>query len=199
MRTNTFIVRYAAVVLSIILSPRAEAACPKLIHFTTQTGVYAPGDMMQINFVLSCPGPERCGPCVLTFFIGSGCGAQIGFIAVEQIEPGVDVDIHATMIVPQNAPDGTYHVCLRAACKDECDWTCVGCQDCDCTEELITVDSPRIGDVNGDGAINVDDLIAVILAWGPCAEPCPPTCAADVNDDCAVNVDDLIAVILNWG
>jgi hypothetical protein len=51
------------------------------------------------------------------------------------------------------------------------------------------------GDVDGSGAVDVDDLIAVILGWGPCAAPCPP----DVNQSGAVDVDDLIAVILNWG
>jgi hypothetical protein len=55
------------------------------------------------------------------------------------------------------------------------------------------------GDVNGDGVVDVDDLIAVILGWGACADCPPPNCPADVNDDCAVDVDDLIAVILNWG
>jgi hypothetical protein len=57
---------------------------------------------------------------------------------------------------------------------------------------------PQIGDVNGDGTVDVDDLIAVILAWGNCPTP-PATCPADVNQSGAVDVDDLIAVILNWG
>jgi hypothetical protein len=54
------------------------------------------------------------------------------------------------------------------------------------------------GDVNGDGSVDVDDLIAVILAWGPCPAP-PADCPADVNNSGAVDVDDLIMVILNWG
>jgi uncharacterized membrane protein len=54
------------------------------------------------------------------------------------------------------------------------------------------------GDANGDGQVNVDDLIAVVIGWGPC--PAPPTpCPADVNNSGAVDVDDLIMVILNWG
>jgi hypothetical protein len=54
------------------------------------------------------------------------------------------------------------------------------------------------GDTNGDGVVNVDDLIAVVLGWGPCPAP-PATCPADVNDSRTVDVDDLIMVILNWG
>ena len=49
-------------------------------------------------------------------------------------------------------------------------------------------------DVNGDDTVNVQDLLAVIGAWGPCAG-----CAADVNDDSQVNVIDLLAVINGWG
>jgi hypothetical protein len=52
-------------------------------------------------------------------------------------------------------------------------------------------------DVNDDGFVNVDDLIAVILAWGPCPPP-PGECPADITLDGMVDVDDLIAVILHW-
>ena len=51
------------------------------------------------------------------------------------------------------------------------------------------------GDLNGDGAVDVDDLLAVINAWGPCPAPC----AADGNTDGVVDVDDLLIIINNWG
>jgi hypothetical protein len=57
------------------------------------------------------------------------------------------------------------------------------------------------GDVTGDSAVDVQDMVAVILSWGPC----PPskrrgaTCPADIDNDGTVGVGDLIAVILNWG
>jgi hypothetical protein len=54
------------------------------------------------------------------------------------------------------------------------------------------------GDVNCDGAVDVDDLIEVILAWGACPSP-PIICPADVDGSGVVDVDDLIAVVLNWG
>jgi T5SS/PEP-CTERM-associated repeat protein len=53
-------------------------------------------------------------------------------------------------------------------------------------------------DINSSGAVDVDDLIAVILAWGGCPAP-PAPCPADVNGSGSVDVDDLIAVILGWG
>jgi hypothetical protein len=48
-------------------------------------------------------------------------------------------------------------------------------------------------DVDGDGDVDVNDMVAVILAWGTA------NAAADVNDDGIVNVSDLIAVIVGWG
>jgi len=56
---------------------------------------------------------------------------------------------------------------------------------------------PCIADVNGDLSVNVDDLLAVIGAWGPCADP--EACPGDTNADDVVDVDDLLAVIGAWG
>jgi hypothetical protein len=52
-------------------------------------------------------------------------------------------------------------------------------------------------DINGDGLVNVVDLLAVISAWGLCPAP-PAPCGADANGDGAVNVADLLTVIKNW-
>lgn len=61
---------------------------------------------------------------------------------------------------------------------------------------------PCIGDLNADNVIDVDDLLAVIGAWGQCP-PFPGNCGADIapapNGDGAVNVNDLLAVIGAWG
>jgi hypothetical protein len=52
----------------------------------------------------------------------------------------------------------------------------------------------------GDGAVNVNDLLAVINAWGPCptSGPCPADIAPPGGDG-TVNVNDLLAVINAWG
>jgi hypothetical protein len=54
---------------------------------------------------------------------------------------------------------------------------------------------------NGDGLVNVDDLLAVINAWGVCppGAPCPADIAPPPSGDGTVGVDDLIAVINAWG
>jgi hypothetical protein len=57
------------------------------------------------------------------------------------------------------------------------------------------------GDVDDNGSVDVDDLIAVILNWGACGPP-GPACPSDIappGGNGQVDVDDLIAVILGWG
>ena len=52
-------------------------------------------------------------------------------------------------------------------------------------------------DVNGDGAINVLDLIELLLCFGhPATPPCDVT---DINADGTVNVLDLIELLLAFG
>ena len=47
--------------------------------------------------------------------------------------------------------------------------------------------SARPADVNGDGTVNLLDLLAVLAAWGP-----GPGCPEDVNGDGTVNAPDLL-------
>jgi YVTN family beta-propeller protein len=56
---------------------------------------------------------------------------------------------------------------------------------------------PVPGDVTGDGVVDVDDLVQVILDWGLC-DPPPAGCPSDVDGNGSVDVDDLVTVILNW-
>jgi parallel beta-helix repeat protein len=53
------------------------------------------------------------------------------------------------------------------------------------------------GDLNGDGVVNVSDLLILFDSWGPCAD-CG-NCIADLNGDCVVNVSDLLMLFDNWG
>ena len=50
------------------------------------------------------------------------------------------------------------------------------------------------GDVNEDGMIGVNDILAVIDSWGVC-----DGCDADINQDGIVDVSDLLLIIGNWG
>jgi hypothetical protein len=50
------------------------------------------------------------------------------------------------------------------------------------------------GDVDGDGAVDLRDLLTVIAGWGACAG-----CAPDLDDSGEVGQSDLDAVLRNWG
>ena len=54
-----------------------------------------------------------------------------------------------------------------------------------------------VGDATCDGQVNIDDLLAVVNAWGRCPPP-PALCPADINHDGVVNIDELLAVINHW-
>ena len=48
-------------------------------------------------------------------------------------------------------------------------------------------------DVNGDGVVDVLDLLAVLAAWGNAGGP------EDINGDGIVNVLDMLEVLAAWG
>jgi glucose/arabinose dehydrogenase len=62
----------------------------------------------------------------------------------------------------------------------------------------IAYSGPGVGDINGDGVVDIDDLLLVIGRWGPCAGG-PMVCPSDIDGSGAVNIDDLLAVISHWG
>ena len=49
--------------------------------------------------------------------------------------------------------------------------------------------------MDGDGAVGIDDVLALLLSWGPQPVGHP----ADVDDDGMVDTDDLVEVIIGWG
>lgn len=61
---------------------------------------------------------------------------------------------------------------------------------------LTPVERP-IGDLDGDCAVGVSDLLLLLDSWGSCND-CAK-CPADFNDDCAVGVFDLLVLLGNWG
>ena len=56
------------------------------------------------------------------------------------------------------------------------------------------VDSGVGCDMDGNGVVDVADVLTVLASWGPCAE-----CPADISGDGVVGVGDLLTVLASWG
>ena len=54
-------------------------------------------------------------------------------------------------------------------------------------------DCPATADVNGDGVVNVNDLLIVLGAWGECNG-----CQSDLDGDGTVSVNDVLALLAAW-
>ena len=57
----------------------------------------------------------------------------------------------------------------------------------------ITDECPDCPDINGDGVVGVDEVLAVIATWGT------DDADADVNDDGIVDTNDLLIILSAWG
>lgn len=64
------------------------------------------------------------------------------------------------------------------------------------TSDIDVVASTMPGDINGDGAVELNDVLALIGMWGPCTvgDPCP----ADLDDNGFINVVDLLILLESW-
>jgi hypothetical protein len=59
---------------------------------------------------------------------------------------------------------------------------------------VVTEPSGVVGDIDGDGAVGVNDLLRILEDFGVC-----PCCPSDLDDSGAVTVDDLLMLISAWG
>ena len=63
---------------------------------------------------------------------------------------------------------------------------------------MVSIDCdapPCPADIDGDGTVDTNDILAVLADWSPDCEGC----GADIDGDGAVNVDDLLLVIGGFG
>jgi hypothetical protein len=138
---------------------------------------------------------------VLNVFVTVNAGLNHIKLAIADAgDPVLDSNVFIRAQSFTCTPPGTTGACCLPGgiCDDETAADCaedggVFYAETDCDSVECTA-PPCVADVTGNGAVNVDDLLAVISAWGPC-----PACAADITDDGVVNVDDLLAVISDWG
>ena len=54
------------------------------------------------------------------------------------------------------------------------------------------------GDLDDDGIVGITDFLILLGEWGPCADPCPPSCLGDIDEDCDVGITDFLLLLANW-
>ena len=54
-----------------------------------------------------------------------------------------------------------------------------------------------LADLNGDGAVGVNDFLLLLQRWGAC--PAGPGCAGDIDRDGQVGVSDFLLLLASWG
>ncbi len=128
-----------------------------------------PGDVI----VWECTG----GTHDVTF--GTNCTASGEFS-----EPFTALLPLVTYVVPADHPGGV----IDYFCTPHCSWGMTGT----ITVEGGGPDCPA--DVDGNGTVSVDDLLAVISAFNTTC-----TCPADVTGDGVVNVEDILGVLAAYG
>ncbi|MDY7108520.1 MAG: hypothetical protein SYC29_07765 [Planctomycetota bacterium] len=58
---------------------------------------------------------------------------------------------------------------------------------------ILDCDASWPGDIDGDGDVDGDDLLALLAAWGFCG-----ACPEDINDDGVVDAADLLVLLGHW-
>ncbi len=54
------------------------------------------------------------------------------------------------------------------------------------------------GDLDGDDAVGILDLLTLLGDWGTCGSCSYSPCHADLNDDCTVGIADLLILLAAW-
>ena len=116
--------------------------------------------------------------------LGPGGGWQVMVLDHSPIDAG---SIQQLCLVLETAPD-----CNGNGVPDGDDIDGGSSEDAD--GDGIPDECQCMADIDGNGSVDVTDLLTVIADWG-----CTSGCAGDLDGNGVVNVTDLLAVISSWG
>jgi hypothetical protein len=196
--------------------PYGDASADGVMAFVTEDGSGTGDDVDGGPTVLLSPVfSARGNDALLTFYYYFSCN-DAGTPEGDALEVSISGDGGATwapvqtitesasgwrettlMVSSAAAPTATMR--LRFSVEDQPDnsFTNAGIDELRVDRLFCAAFAP--GDLDGDGAVGITDLLALLAAWGPCPGPCPPACPADLDGDCTVGITDLLALLAGWG
>ncbi|MCP4759859.1 MAG: hypothetical protein GY894_07220 [Planctomycetes bacterium] len=166
-----------------------------------------------VLYVQASPDEIESGDEVHILSVLKNVGEQAAFDAVASVYLSVDAVLDASdtllteqeyayllpdeleymstdVVIPEATSDGSWHIGVHIS----------GVGDADAANntyfaaihvgEIETCPS----DISGDGEVNVDDILAVVAAFGAC-----DSCDEDLDGDGIVGIDDLLVAIADWG
>lgn len=138
-----------------------------------------------------CNGTGTRDACDLLAGISQDCGAIPNDCCTSKGQPGCsvpEIEECVCLVIPSCCS-----VAWGQACVEELENS--GCGSC-CSDGNGILDECEncLGDLDGDGDVDVLDLIALLANWGMCSG-----CNADINANCEVDVGDLLHILFDWG
>ena len=90
-------------------------------------------------------------------------------------------------------------VCFTLIVYDETAGVCCTTDLCIAAPDCSLPSLPS--DIDGDGVVQILDLLALLAAWGVCPVTFDPAggCPADLNGDDVVGIADLLIMLMTWG
>ncbi|MCZ6836301.1 MAG: hypothetical protein O7G85_11050, partial [Planctomycetota bacterium] len=150
---------------------------------------------------------------------GTTCGGQLTCFSEACCLPDETCAMHTTelCLLAGGEAQGNGTDCATVSCSTTLEACCLNSGECfdvspeDCILQTGTPLGPGtqcssnpcaftcptdIGPLNAaDGMVDVNDLLVLLAAWGPCQLPC----AEDIVQDGVINVTDLLSLLSAWG
>ena len=166
------------------------------VDYTALTATVAPGSVQPLNIT---NGDPQWASDLLAVYIDWNADEDFED-AGENVANATGTGPYAlSFTVPAGQPEGTTRMRVRIHDGEfdsmaPCGTATYGEVE-DYTIQVLIVDEPCVGDINGDGQVNGADLGLLLGSWGACPSGCP----ADLNDDGQVNGADLGLMLGAWG
>jgi len=68
--------------------------------------------------------------------------------------------------------------------------------ECDCLADIVPI---VVGGPNGNGVVNLDDMIQILNDMGQTTLTCEPTLPGDINYNGIVNFEDFVSLLNDFG